>query len=448
MKGGGKPPEEIHQRQALFVHFPVDPARLVVLAIRVVVAALGAAEFVAGADHRGALRQNQRSQQIAQLAPPQRLYVSIVGGSLGAAIPGPVVGVAIAIALAIRLVVLIIVGDEVAQGEPVMRGDEIDARPRSSATKVELVGRSAQARRQGFRARLAAPEVAHVIAKPIVPLAPAGRKAAHLISPWATVPRLGDKFDFREKGVLSNRLEKAALGIKSVGLTRENCAEIEAESVHSRFANPVTQAVHDHLYDPGMAEVERVTGARVIDVEARLVGHEPVVRLVVDAFERKRRPTLIPLGSMIVDDVEDHLETAVMKPGDHFLEFAQRVRYVRGVTRVWREKADRIVTPIIAKSFLEQIAVVDESVDGHEFDGRDAERLDVVDNRFRTEACIKAFQPLVDFWMQLREPLDVRLVDDGAFPGNASPQVLAAPVEIRIDDDGFRHEGRAVAFVE
>ena len=48
---------EFDQRAAVGVDLPVDPADLVVLAIGIVIAALGAGEFVAGEDHRRALRQ-------------------------------------------------------------------------------------------------------------------------------------------------------------------------------------------------------------------------------------------------------------------------------------------------------------------------------------------------------------------------------------------------------
>jgi hypothetical protein len=72
-----------------------------------------------------------------------------------------------------------------------------------------------------------------------------------------------------------------------------------------------------------MAEIERIPGARIVDIEARLVGQQAIVRFVVDAFERKGRTEFVALGGVIVNDVEDHLEAAVVKAGDHFLEFAQ-----------------------------------------------------------------------------------------------------------------------------
>ena len=51
---------------------PVQPGRLVVLAVGVVVAALGAAALVAGGDHRDARRQQQRGQQVRGLLAAQR----------------------------------------------------------------------------------------------------------------------------------------------------------------------------------------------------------------------------------------------------------------------------------------------------------------------------------------------------------------------------------------
>ena len=229
---------------------------------------------------------------------------------------------AVAVVLAVRLVVLVVVGDEVAKRKAVVGGDEVDARPGLSAAKVERVGRSAEARRERLRGPVAAPEVAHVIAKPVVPLRPAGGKAAHLIAARTAVPRLGDELDLGEQRILADHLQKSALGVEAVGLARQDRPQIEAESVDPRFAHPIAQAVHDHLYDAGVAKIEGVPGARVVDVEARLIRHQPVIRLVVDAFEGKRRTALVALRRVIVDDVEDHFEPAVVETRDHLLEFA------------------------------------------------------------------------------------------------------------------------------
>ena len=52
---------------------PVVPGHLVVLAVGVVVAALGAADLVAAEDHGHAGGQQQRAEQVAPLAGPQRV---------------------------------------------------------------------------------------------------------------------------------------------------------------------------------------------------------------------------------------------------------------------------------------------------------------------------------------------------------------------------------------
>ncbi len=230
---------------------------------------------------------------------------------------------AVAVVFAVRLVVLVVVGDEIAQGEAVVRSDEIDARPRFPPAEIELVGRRAKSGSERLGARHPAPVISYGVAERVVPLGPARREAADLVAARAAVPWLRDELDFREQRILSDRLQKAALGLEAVGLAREDRAEIEAEPVDPHFAHPVAQGVGDHLDDARMAEVQRVSGSRVVDVVARLIGKKPVIGAIVDALERKGRTELIALGGVVVDHVEDHLEPAVMQAGDHLLELAQ-----------------------------------------------------------------------------------------------------------------------------
>ncbi len=157
---------------------PVEPGDLVVLAVGVVVAALRAADLVAAEQHRHALRQQQRGQQVALLACPQREHLGVVGRSLDAAVPRAVVVLAVAVVLAVGLVVLLVVGDEVAQREAVVRGDEVDAGRRAPARRP---GRGRSCRSAGSAssptvAGVAAPEVAHGVAVLAVPLRPRGGK--------------------------------------------------------------------------------------------------------------------------------------------------------------------------------------------------------------------------------------------------------------------------------
>ena len=113
----------------------------VVLAVGVVVAALAVAEFVAGGQHRRALRQQQCGQQGALQARAQRLHLGVVGRAFDAAVPAEVVAVAVAVVLAVGLVVALVVADQVAQREAVVRDDVVDRLGRRAAALLEQVGR-------------------------------------------------------------------------------------------------------------------------------------------------------------------------------------------------------------------------------------------------------------------------------------------------------------------
>src|SRR5439155_26283118 len=88
------PPAELrqalHERDqclVLVAQAPANPAQLVVLAVRVVVAALRAPQLVAGEQYPHALRQEQRREEIPLLLRAQREHVGIVGRAPDAAIP-------------------------------------------------------------------------------------------------------------------------------------------------------------------------------------------------------------------------------------------------------------------------------------------------------------------------------------------------------------------------
>ncbi len=89
---------------------PVQPRDLVVLAVAVVVAALGVTDLVATQDHGAALRQEHGGKQVAPLPPSQRNDAGIAALALDTAVPGTVVVTAIQVVLAVGLVVLLLVG--------------------------------------------------------------------------------------------------------------------------------------------------------------------------------------------------------------------------------------------------------------------------------------------------------------------------------------------------
>jgi hypothetical protein len=94
--------------------------------------------------HRHALAEQQRREEVALLPRPQRQHGGVVGVALDAAVPRPVVVGAVAAVLAVGVVVLLVVRDEVAQREAVVGGDEVDGCHRAAAGVLVQVGRPGQ----------------------------------------------------------------------------------------------------------------------------------------------------------------------------------------------------------------------------------------------------------------------------------------------------------------
>ena len=268
---------------------PVHPGDLGVLGVGVVVAVLGAAQLVAVQQHRHALAEQQRGEEVALLAGPGLEDLGVVGRALDAVVPGPVVALAVVVVLAVGLVVLLVVGHQVAQREAVVGGDEVDAGDRTAAGVLVEVGGPGEAGGELAERRLAAPEVADGVAVVAVPLGPLRREAADLVAAGADVPRLGDQLDLADDRVLLHELEERRQPVDVVELAGQRGGEVEAEAVDVHLGDPVAQRVHDQLQRVRVPDVEGVPGAGVVHVELLVVLDQAVVRLVVDAPEAQRR---------------------------------------------------------------------------------------------------------------------------------------------------------------
>lgn len=119
-----QPCSEVDQVSVSLV--PVQPGQGVVLAVGIVVSRLGSAKFVAALKHRHALRQEQRCEQGALkiLAPVP--YCWVMAFALNTAVPRVIVVVSVVVVLAVKFIVLVLIADEITQGEPIMRRDEVD----------------------------------------------------------------------------------------------------------------------------------------------------------------------------------------------------------------------------------------------------------------------------------------------------------------------------------
>ena len=204
-----------------------------------------------------------------------------------------------------------------------------------------------------------------------------GGKRPDLVAARAQVPGLGDQLHLVEHRILPAGVEEAAALVEAVGLAAQDGGEVEAEAVDVHLGDPVAQAVGHHLQHARMAQVHGVAGAGVVDVAARL-RQQAVVRGVVDALERQRRPALVALRGVVVDHVEDDLEPRVVQMRHHLLELGGVA--VGEVARLGGEEADGVVAPVVGELLVEQVAVVDEGVDRQQLDRGHAQALEMIEH--------------------------------------------------------------------
>ena len=210
------------------------------------------------------------------------------------------------------------------------------------------------------------------------------------------------------------------------------------------LVDPVAQAVHHHLQDAGMNQVQSVAAAGVVDVVAA-VGLEPVIGRIVDAPEAQGRPHLVALGSMVVDHIQQHLDAGIMQALDHGFEFTQiaaaQITWLRG------KEAQGAITPVVAQPTVYQKTVIDEGVNRHQFHRGDAERLKMLDDFRVSQTGAGSTQVVRDALMMDGETAHMGFVNQGARP-RCFRRMIAVPVETGIDDHALKHLAGVVAGVK
>ncbi len=427
---------ELQQVGVLLGESPVHPGQLGVLAVDVVVALLGTPDLVAVRQHRRPLRQEQRRQDVPLLPRAEGVDLGIVGGSLDSAVPRPVVALAVPVVLTVGHVVLLVVGHQVPQRETVVRDDEVDARERPSAGRLVQIRRSGEPGGELAQGgRLAAPVVADGVAVLAVPFGPERREVAHLVTTLADVPGLGDQFHLTDHRVLLHQIEERGQPIDVVQFAGQRGREVETEAVHVHLEDPVPQRIHDELQRVRMTTVEAVAGSGVVHVHLGIAVDEPVVGGVVDAPERHGGSEVVALGGVVVDDVEDDLDAGVVELTHHRLELGHRAGRLVGVRRVLDvrcQESEGVVAPVVSETLIAQDEVLHELVHGHQFDGGDAQLLEVIDDHRMAQPRVRAAQVLGDVGMGRGHALDVRLVDDRLVVRTIGRPVVL-PVEVGVD---------------
>ena len=243
-------------------------------------------------------------------------------------------------------------------------------------------------------------------------------------------------------------VEEGREPVDLVELARQRRREVEAEPVDVALDHEVAERVHDQPQHRRMHRVERVAGARVVQVVARVAGHRPVVREVVDPLEARARSEVVALGRVVVDDVEDHLDPRAVQRLDHPLELLHLLAPPSGrrVQGVRSQVADRAVTPVVREPPRGQLVLVGDVVDRQQLDRGHAERGQVLERRLRGEPCVRAAQLFPHCRHLLGEALHMRLVDDRLVPGRGGVPVVF-PVERLVDHDRLGDHGRVVLVV-
>ena len=172
---------------------PVDPGKRIVLGVGIVVATLRAAQFIAHAEHRRAPRGEEGYEQGAHSARSPCQNPGFFCWAFGAAIPRDIIVGSVAIVLAIGLIALGFEGNEIGEGETVMRGDEIYRSRKWPVARPKNIRRSGKPCREGpDGARIATPKLPEAVARVVVPLAPGRWKGTELVTAKARIPWFGD----------------------------------------------------------------------------------------------------------------------------------------------------------------------------------------------------------------------------------------------------------------
>jgi len=94
---------------------------------------------------------------------------------------------------------------------------------------------------------------------------------------------------------------------------------------------------------------------------------------MVDTAEAQRRPVDTALAGVVVDDIENDLDTGLVQRRHHGLEFVDLLAggSDRTVGAVRCEEAERRVTPIVGLAARGNGRLADEVVHRQQLDGRD-----------------------------------------------------------------------------
>ena len=402
---------------------PANGGRRVVLGVGVVVAPLAEAELGAHRQHRGPARGEQQREEVALVARPRRDDRRVLRRPLDAVTPGIVRVGSVSVVFAVRLVVLLLVRDQVGEGESVVRDDEVHALRRRGGAREHVARAGHSGRDLAAHAWVSAPEAARGVAEAVVPFGEGGAERSEAIAAGAEVPGFGDEARLAQNRVFGELPEKQRVGVEAVRSATERGGEVEAEAVDPAMNHPAPERADRHVDDERPVERETIAGARVIDVSCRIVRVEAEPGGVVEAAERERRPELIAFAVVIENDVENRLHPRrVQRVGrrPHFGPAAG------SKARVGRAEHDGIVPPGVRQAERRKMPFVDKGVGRHDLDRRRPERGQMGDRGRMGESGECSPRALRNRGIEARKTAQVEFVDDQRLGGDPLASRFAA----------------------
>ena len=228
------------------------------------------------------------------------------------------------------------------------------------------------------------------------------------------------------------------VGAEALVVAAQGRREIEAEAVHVHLLDPVPQRGEDQVHHMHRARIQGAAGPGDVE-EAAVIG--PVVLEAVQAAQGEGGPVGPALGGVVVDHVEDDLETGRVQAAHHGLDLVDHglraggLRGRRGQRRLRGEERQRRVAPVVRQPQPRQMRLVHRRMDGQQLEAGHPEAAQIAGHRRMAEPRVGAALLRRERGMLLGEALDVQLVQHGGVPVHERAQIVL-PVEGVGDHDG------------
>ena len=170
----------------------------------------------------------------------------------------------------------------------------------------------------------------------------------------------------------------------------------------------MAQAFQDHVPHHGIGAIQGVAGAGIVD--QRSVG---VVRItaIVQPAQAQDRPGQIAFAGMIEDQIQNHADAGGAQRGDGVAQFVNAAGHQ---LRIQRHRRNRIVAPGIAQAQRRQMPFIDPGDNRHQFDGTDAQFVQMGDDGGMRQRRDRSAQIWRDVGMLQGEAAHIQFIDQSA----------------------------------